>query len=285
MRLFLPHVMQLIIIWGNHMSNNIVRFNNNNLKFLSWTPSEISTIAWYDAYDDSTITENSGAVSQWDDKSGNDNHARQGAGFLQPTYDLVNNEIVFNGSNILEVTNDPFKDMQNFAVLVVGQWSSYSENANAFASFSSAGSGNTSTGWSFRQRSTALTFTLRPSINDIGGGTPAFGTDFVGVVMRDPSNNIYSRLNGTQEYSASKAGTIGYASMTNRSAIGGVYRGDNWSSPDFYLSGSTKELIIVDGATVADVQKTEGYLAWKWRLTNKLPVDHPYKNSKPQTYA
>jgi hypothetical protein len=246
-----------------------------------WTPFDISTIAWYDAADTSTITESGGSVSQWDDKSGNDNHATQPPGWLQPTYDSVNNEITFDGSDILEVTNDPFKDLQNFAVLAVGQWTSSVENANVFASFSSAGSGNTSIGWSFRQRSAALTFTLRPSINDTGGGIPDLGTDFVGAVMRNTSNNIYSRLNGTQTYSASNSGTIDYTGQTNRSAIGGVQRGDNWTSPDFYLRGSIKELIVVDGATVADVQKIEGYLAWKWSLVDNLPISHPYKTAAP----
>jgi hypothetical protein len=245
-----------------------------------WSPELLTTISWYDALDSSTITESGGSVSQWDDKSGNNNHATQSPGSLQPTYDSVNNEITFDGSDILEVTNDPFKDLQNFAVLAVGQWTSSVENANVFASFSSAGSGNTSIGWSFRQRSAALTFTLRPSINDLGGGIPALGTDFVGAVIRDPSNNIYSRLNGTQTYSASNAGTIDYTA-TNRSALGGVQRGDNWTSPDFYLRGSIKELIVVDGATVADVQKAEGYLAWKWGLVGNLPGDHPYKYFAP----
>ena len=35
-------------------------------------------ILWLDASDSSTITEVSGAVSQWDDKSGNGNHVSQG---------------------------------------------------------------------------------------------------------------------------------------------------------------------------------------------------------------
>jgi len=29
----------------------------------------------------------------------------------------------------------------------------------------------------------------------------------------------------------------------------------------------------------------EGYLAWKWGIQSKLPVDHPYKNARPQSYS
>ena len=42
-----------------------------------WEPSRVPTNLWLDAKDESTITESGGAVSQWDDKSGNDNHAVQ----------------------------------------------------------------------------------------------------------------------------------------------------------------------------------------------------------------
>ena len=42
-----------------------------------WTPAEITTLAWYDATDSSTITESGGEVSIWEDKSGNDYHATQ----------------------------------------------------------------------------------------------------------------------------------------------------------------------------------------------------------------
>ena len=40
-----------------------------------WTPAEISTAAWYDADDASTITHTTNAVTQWNDKSGNALHA------------------------------------------------------------------------------------------------------------------------------------------------------------------------------------------------------------------
>jgi len=51
-----------------------------------WTPAEIDTELWLDADDASTITETGGAVSQWDDKSGNARHATQATGSKQPLY-------------------------------------------------------------------------------------------------------------------------------------------------------------------------------------------------------
>jgi hypothetical protein len=35
------------------------------------------------------------------------------------------------------------------------------------------------------------------------------------------------------------------------------------------------------GTDLTQLEKAEGYLAWKWGLVNKLPSNHPYKNSPP----
>lgn len=56
-----------------------------------------SKVLWLDGDDASTITESSGSVSQWSDKSGHGNHAVQAAGLDQPTY--VTGAV--NGRNIV----------------------------------------------------------------------------------------------------------------------------------------------------------------------------------------
>lgn len=72
----------------------------------SFAPTDISGLQlWLDATDSDTITESGGSVSQWDDKSGNANHAVQASGSLQPTYtgsavDYDINETMTLSSNI-----------------------------------------------------------------------------------------------------------------------------------------------------------------------------------------
>jgi hypothetical protein len=53
---------------------------------------------WLDAAASVTITESSGSVSQWDDKSGNNNNVTQGIGSAQPT----TNATTLNGKNVLD---------------------------------------------------------------------------------------------------------------------------------------------------------------------------------------
>lgn len=67
-----------------------------------FSPLDLSPLLWLDASDESTITESGGAVSQWDDKSGNGNHVVQAAGGLQPTTGVN----TFNGLNVLYFAYD-----------------------------------------------------------------------------------------------------------------------------------------------------------------------------------
>jgi len=53
------------------------------------------------------------------------------------------------------------------------------------------------------------------------------------------------------------------------------------------LNGQLAEFFAVaaipgtGGTDISDIEKAEGYLAWKWGLNGLLPTGHPYKNSPP----
>ncbi len=68
--------------------------------------AESSIKLWLDASDEDTITESSGSVSQWDDRSGNDNHCVQATGSEQPTTNATTqnslNVLDFDGGDELE---------------------------------------------------------------------------------------------------------------------------------------------------------------------------------------
>lgn len=62
------------------------------------SPAEISDlVGWWDASDAGTITESGGAVSQWDDKSGNGLHVSQSTGTKKPTTGVATQ----NGLNVI----------------------------------------------------------------------------------------------------------------------------------------------------------------------------------------
>lgn len=66
----------------------------------SFSPLDLEPVLWFDASVASSITETSGAVSQWNDLSGNDHHLKQATTSLQPTTNsrTINglNSVVFN---------------------------------------------------------------------------------------------------------------------------------------------------------------------------------------------
>ena len=60
--------------------------------------------------------------------------------------------------------------------------------------------------------------------------------------------------------------------------------GDELPGPDANgsLTGNLYELLVFDNAVDdTDRELLEGYLAHKWGLAAKLPVNHPYKNLAP----
>ena len=70
---------------------------------------DIGLTLWLDAEDDSTITTTSGNVSGWDDKSGNDYHAKQPTVANQASE--LTDEIDFNGTSDFFYIED--KNYQN----------------------------------------------------------------------------------------------------------------------------------------------------------------------------
>lgn len=69
----------------------------------AFSPLDITgCLLWLDAADTNTITEALGSVSQWDDKSGQGNHATQETGALQPTTGVN----TLNGRNVLRFVED-----------------------------------------------------------------------------------------------------------------------------------------------------------------------------------
>jgi len=71
-----------------------------------FSPADITNLfAWYDSADAATITSSMGAVSQWNDKSGNNYHLTQGTGAKQPITGVesinAQNALDFNGAKVL----------------------------------------------------------------------------------------------------------------------------------------------------------------------------------------
>jgi hypothetical protein len=238
-----------------------------------WTPSNLTTYAWYDASDTNTITESAGAVSQWDDKSGNNRHVTQGTGSKQPTTGARTigtlNVLDFDGGDILMNTSFAVSSL-NISFAQVFKSDIISGSAGSFFGFGRA----THTEGYIRNAGANLT------IRGYGSRYPN-QAELYFAQDTNPHFSAYVK-NGTSSQLATQDGVVSSRTTTvttftsQRLALGGQ------PNDSGYGNGVIAETIFFSSAiSEADRQKIEGYLAWKWGLQANLPSDHPYKNSAP----
>ena len=235
--------------------------------------NDLSPALWLDAADASTITESGGKVSQWDDKSGNDNHGKQSASGRQP----VTNSRTLNGLNAIDFDGDVLVSAVNINRSVLPDLSVYavfardvSLNAGFFGqdnggwdrlvSMQNSPSGHWQVSRSGALENTGITADNDPHVMSLTWDVSA-------------SNGSSFSIDGGSAH----VFTEGTGDGTNRTAIGAFYT--NGSNP---FNGILAELIIIPSITSdTNRQKLEGYLAHKWGLKANLPQDHPYKATAP----
>lgn len=216
-----------------------------------WSPPDVDSLKlWYDATDDSTITESSGAVSAWADKSGNSHDLTQGVGSRQPTTGsrTINslNVIDFDGGDVMANTygstlSQPVTGFIVGAFDVTGGQYFFDGivSGNRFALFSSAG-----------------------SVLSLFAGGSQFGTSTI-----DINNHIYGyTINGASseiliDSTVVDTGNPGAGTMTGVT-IGARY--DNSS----YLDGGIGEFIMYEKVlNTTEVTFVEQYLSDKWGIS------------------
>ena len=258
-----------------------------------WTPSELTGLTlWLDADDAATITESSGSVTQWDDKSGNGNHmTNTGSGSVSPAY-------LTTGFNNMPTLNFGFDDY-------LGNSSPSGLDGQGDFFYASVFKFSSSTGqW-------AMIMGGRHALNSAGSaGIPLLqrmkNTDQIGMHDSDRADTrikvdvtditqghvaTLGRTGGTDGNGGSVTVTASGASgsylttdtQTWNSGANAVFQiGGRQQSTTSWTLGLISECIAMQrNATTEERQKVVGYLSHKWGLTADLPSDHPYKSSAP----
>lgn len=233
-----------------------------------WTPSVIDTDAWYSAKNSGTITLSSGAVSQWDDMSGNDRHATQSSGSFRPTY-TTGQSIDFTESLFLNINVPQLSGQNVFAVV----------------------------------DTTNLGSDYRALLNRSAGGSPPYPpAPYLGGSSLNRKPLIYwgSTVFSVQTNAVQRLAIFRYSLESNQSTTAkttsevdgqntftqnlfGFFPLSSWVTINTGFSGQgsimkIKELIIT---TSAEIGKITGYLAYEHGLMSSLPIDHPYKFTPP----
>ena len=246
----------------------------SSLKRDLWTPSEISTIFWYDAADVTTITATGNQVTQMLDKSGNGwTVAPLSAGKIGPNTGTR----TLNGKNVLEYSktttstnqileNNSFAQAQPFFIATVMRLDT---DALTDQDFLFSGTETVNPRIAVR-RTTNNNFQILTQAGSIETpiGSVTEGNNYLASFYFNSTAST-TRINGTQL----ALGTIANNSFTSLN-IGGNF------GEDQSLNGFIAELVAFANPT--DQEIMEGYLAWKWGMESQLPVGHPYKNFPPK---
>ena len=256
---------------GNTQAKQIYLGANQIWKL--WTPTEISTIFWYDAADASTITASGNQVTQMLDKSGNN-------WTLAP---ITANKIgpdtgtrTLNGLNVLEFSktttptnqileNNSFIQAQPFFIAMVLRLDSDALNDQDFL-FSGTETLNPRIAV---RRTTSDSLQLFTQAGSVGtsNGSAVEGNDYLALFYFNSTSSTI-RLNGA----LANTGSIANNSFTSLNIGGNLYE-------DQSLNGFIAEVIAFTDPN--DQLLIEGYLAHKWGLISNLPSNHLYKNKIP----
>lgn len=235
---------------------------DNAIDYYTPVSSDISPLGisglvlWLDAADASTITESGGAVSQWDDKSGNGYHVTQGTASLQPTTGVS----TLNGKNIINFAGDRLASGSgaptgSFTIITV------TTNLSGLGTIISWGDNTTNERrshfhWNGGSGTERLWFSGYGSASNYDTTVVASSDIFSSVVS---GQTLTTFVNGV-----SKGGkTLSLSAFSNS----GLYIGSN---PDLTetLNGSIAEALVYNTAlSTVDRESLESYLANKWGIT------------------
>lgn len=270
---------------------------------LSWSPSNITTYAWFDGDDNTTIytdtakttnATNGQDVQLWADKSGNSRDIQKIGTSNVPNYNSsglnskgVLQSNVYDGLEHQLSTNFTSRSWEVYTVVKVNNASGSADNYPRIMTFGAA-SGNdydNANGFLPLLYHNVSSYFYSYQINtgpQVSGYTT--GT-FRLASSRSDGTTAYVSLDGGTETTSSKSFT---ANATGFRLFAPVQTGigNNLSSSgaasDSFLDGAIAELVFISGnLSNGNKQKLEGYLSHKWGLEGNLPSGHPYKTEAP----
>jgi hypothetical protein len=238
-----------------------------------WSPANIATALWLDAADTGTVITESGAVSQWNDKSGNGRNATQSTAGNRPTYTAngltSKNVITFNAGSSTRLSSALGAASAIESSFTVANASSANTGQQSLLASSAAG------GRQFRLSSTTASFLSQATalLGTSSSNAPKDAAIIFNLAYSGGGTSLSFFFNGTSAGTATTGNSVSGGGTTSIGAQGGGSEG---------LTGYIAEIVVLQSAPSTDTrQRIEGYLAHKWGLTANLPAGHPYKTVGP----
>ena len=263
-----------------------------------WSPnSTLTPVAWIDASDTSNYTRNGTRLSSVTDKAGT--YTMTVAGDTTTNSSTQNGLNVFqfdgNGDYLQSTSYESQVSSGNHWAIGLFRYDGTNNTKNSFWSYEtnqspkrdyaiSAGASNNT--WPGELdldglSSNRISTTIGDKLDWTGlGGLNRYQWYIVVCFFNKTGNQIGIRIDGrtntfspVNDYDNSLSTNQELRLMRNRSSV--------------ELNGRMGEYIAyaslpgTGGTDLTELEKAEGYLAWKWGRTGALPSNHPYKNSPP----
>jgi hypothetical protein len=229
-------------------------------RFATFSPLDLNPELWLDAADTATITESSGSVSQWDDKSGNGRNVTQGTGAAQPTTgtQTINglNVIDFDGNDFLVRADDAGMRPSTMTTFIV-----FNRTGTGRRDMFSCGNSGTfgTNNWIHGHTGTAQGFFGRTPTSNLTSGT--ISGDTVARWVHNGST-LTGALNGVATFNTSS--TIG-TNNTLGITVGASRIG--LTTPNAPFIGKFAELLFFPTVlSASDIAAVETYLSAKWGI-------------------
>ena len=233
-----------------------------------WTPADITTLAWYDPTDSSSMTLEGSSVVTWDDKSGSGYVLSQTSASSRPTLGTR----YINGLDVLDADGNDWMiynpiDLTSgdIATFIVSEVDLINNSKDSIFSFSGFG------GTEFRSNS-SVEFLGKLGSQSLTGG-PFTGPSIFNTNYDYTGLGIFNAfVDGTK-----RTPDGAYTTQLRTNPGFKLFASSGGQSPD----GAIGEVILTKDLSEETRLKIEGYLAHKWGLTANLPSDHIYKSNAP----
>jgi hypothetical protein len=261
-----------------------------------WTAGQLNAALWLDGSDESTITASSGRVTEWRDKSGNNRHAVSG-GAQSPLVAVASrNELNTIGIDSIDrflfipSSQGTFNALHNGKGHVFLVWSRDIASGSFNQVMGNRGSSSNSTGFRLFLGAGANVQTLSVTAGGDAVRTAVIGFRALSVgefgiiearLSLDEGDDKATILNDGVAPSQERSGT---ATPSGSNSTGDLRIGTD-DSGQALISKIAEVIIVTQALSQEDVERVEGYLAYKWALADRLPVDHPYRSQPPTVFG
>jgi hypothetical protein len=227
--------------------------------WLNFNPLSLSPQLWLDAADTSTITESSGAVSQWDDKSGNGRNFVQATGANQPETgtNFINglNTVYFN-NKVMTLSDTVAMRPNSLTIVMVVETQNLSGRRDFFCN--GAANAFASNNWIVGTNGSALDFLGRTPASVVSGGT---------VVVNKPY--FWSWVHTSAAVSGFSNRVSMFSNVTSTVGtdnISGTFLGRNNLGTAGIISKIGEILFFDRELTRPELESVQGYFQNKWGI-------------------